>query len=192
MKYEHSTLVTPSTYSDFGFCGGIPLRESKYGHLADKGSQRAQEDWNQFIGGTVLPGFGGCMSPRFNMTSVTIPECLPDRMEVIAYANEFAFLQDDVTEYMGVEQMGKDNDDFSLGFSAGTETTIPTSPPLSGKSRMQARLVSELMAQDRTRAEILINCWEQLAKHAASGSRKREFLTLDDYVPWRILDVGET
>ena len=34
------------------------------------------------------------MCPQFNMTAVTIPECLPDRLEVIAYANEFAFLQD--------------------------------------------------------------------------------------------------
>ena len=86
--------------------------------------------------------------------------------------------------------MLKDNDEFSLGFSVDTETnfTLPTS----GKSQMQAKLVSELMAIDRERAEVLVKCWEQLVKHAASGSRNREFLHLNDYVPWRILDVGET
>lgn len=92
MKYEYSTVVDPSTYNDFGFCGAIPVRDSKYGYLADKGSRRAQDDWNRFVG--KISNFGGCMCPQFNMTSVTIPECLPDRLEVIAYANEFAFLQD--------------------------------------------------------------------------------------------------
>ena len=92
MKYKHSTIVDPSTYDDFGLCDGISLRNSSYGYLADMGSQKAQRDWGQHVG--KISDFAGCMCPQFNMTSVTIPECLPDRLEVIAYANEFAFLQD--------------------------------------------------------------------------------------------------
>ena len=86
--------------------------------------------------------------------------------------------------------MLKDNDNFSLGFSVDTESQSPS--PTSGKSRMQAELVANLMAIDRERAKVLMECWEQLVNHAASGSRSREFLTLHEYVPWRILDVGET
>ena len=86
--------------------------------------------------------------------------------------------------------MMKDNDEFSLGFSVGTETELTS--PISGKSQMQTELVSRLMEIDRERAKVLVKCWEQFINHAASGSRNREFLKLDDYVPWRIIDVGET
>ena len=94
MEYEHSTIVDPITYDDFGLCGGIPLRTSNHGHLADKGCQRARNDWNRHVGENSVQG---CMCPRFNMTSVTIPECLPERLEIIAYVNEFAFLQDGIS-----------------------------------------------------------------------------------------------
>ena len=56
---------------------------------------------------------------------------------------------------------------------------------------MQAKLILELMSIDRERAKVLVKCWEQLVNAGASGSKDREFLTLSDYVPWRIVDVGE-
>ena len=92
MEYRYSTVVDPSTYDNFGLCDALPLRASKFGHLADRGCRRAQDDWTRFVG--KISGFIGCLSPRFNAISVGVPECLPERMEVITYANEFAFLQD--------------------------------------------------------------------------------------------------
>ena len=84
--------------------------------------------------------------------------------------------------------MFKDNDEFSLGFTVDTELKSTSS----GKNKMQTDLISKLMAIDPERAKILVKCWEQLVNHAASGSGNREFLNLDAYLPWRILDVGET
>lgn len=92
MEYKHSTVVDPSTYDDFGLCGALPLRISKYGNLADKGCQRAQEDWIRFVG--KISDFTGCRCARFNAISAGVPECHPERMEMVTYANEFAFLQD--------------------------------------------------------------------------------------------------
>lgn len=34
--------------------------------------------------------------------SVTVPECLPERLEVISYANEFAFLHDGQYRNLGL------------------------------------------------------------------------------------------
>ena len=92
MEYQFSTLIDPSTYDDFGLCGALPLRHSNYSHLADEGCRSAQEDWNRLVG--RISNFHGCLSPRFNAIAVAFPECFPDRIALIAYANEFAFLQD--------------------------------------------------------------------------------------------------
>ncbi|KAL8792026.1 MAG: hypothetical protein Q9195_005367 [Heterodermia aff. obscurata] len=101
-------------------------------------------------------------------------------MEVVAYANEFAFLNDDVTDSASKERVGS-----SINFSIHTDTHRVI------KTQVQAKLILELMSIDRERAKSLVKCWEQLVKAGASGSKDREFLTLDDYVPWRIVDSGE-
>lgn len=92
MEYKHSNLIDPSTYDNLGLCESLLLRESKNAHAADIGCLRAQSDWKRYFGRTV--DFVGCMSPRFNALAVAIPEALPERLEITAYANEFAFLLD--------------------------------------------------------------------------------------------------
>jgi hypothetical protein len=58
----------------------------------DIGAIRAQEDWQRYVG--PLSNYRGDLGPRFSFMSVTIPECRPDRLEVVSYANEFAFMFD--------------------------------------------------------------------------------------------------
>lgn len=88
----YSTIVDPSTYDDLGLCSSLPLRVHKFAHLADKGARRAQEDWKRMVG--PIKNFTGCLSPRFNGIAVAVPECIPERLEIVTYANEFAFLHD--------------------------------------------------------------------------------------------------
>ena len=92
MEYKYSTLVDPSSYETLGLCDTIPLRVHKNAHLADRGSRQAQADWRKLVG--KVENFTGCMGPRFNGIAVAVPECRPERLEVIAYSNEFAFLHD--------------------------------------------------------------------------------------------------
>lgn len=89
---RYSNLVDPSTYNDLGLCSSLPLRVHKFAHLADKGALRAQEDWKRLVG--PIRNFTGCLSPRFNGIAVAVPECIPERLEIVTYANEFAFLHD--------------------------------------------------------------------------------------------------
>jgi len=64
--------------------------------LADLGCLRAHEDWNKLVAPVKL--FKGGISARYNWMSVSVPECLPGRLEILAYANEIVFLHDDVIE----------------------------------------------------------------------------------------------
>lgn len=92
MKFQFSELIDPSTYETQGLCDGIPLRKHKDASKENSGALRAQKDWAKRIG--PLNSHQGGLGPEYNLLQVIVPECLPDRVEILAYANEFGFLYD--------------------------------------------------------------------------------------------------
>lgn len=61
-------------------------------HKDINGCLRAQRDWKNHVG-PIDEWYGG-IGDSWSFVAATMPECLPERLEVIAYANEFAFLYD--------------------------------------------------------------------------------------------------
>lgn len=92
MRYQYSEAVERSSYRDDGLANGIQLRSHRDQHKEINGSLRAQHDWSRLVN-PVFDYHGG-LADRFNFVSVTIPDCLPERLEIISYANEYAFLYD--------------------------------------------------------------------------------------------------
>jgi hypothetical protein len=92
MAFRYSRLVDPGTYHADGLAFDIPLRMHRDPSKEIAGALRAQNDWNKHVG--PLRGYLGGLGPCFNFISVTIPECRPERLEIMSYANEFAFLYD--------------------------------------------------------------------------------------------------
>ena len=92
MHFRYSEIIDPSTYHAQGLCDGIPLRMHKEPFKETIGAIRAQRDWARLVGPLRL--FKGSLGARYSILGVTVPECLPDRMEIVTYANEFAFLYD--------------------------------------------------------------------------------------------------
>lgn len=92
MKFRYSDLIKPSTYETEGLCDGIPLRKHKDPYKVVSGALRAQEDWAKRVG--PLNHYRGGLGSEYSHIEVAIPECLPDRLEILAYANEFGFLFD--------------------------------------------------------------------------------------------------
>jgi hypothetical protein len=92
MEYRYSRLVDPETYVTDGLAFDIPLRIHRDPHKEISGALQAQKDWDGQVG--PLRGYLGGLGPSYGFISVTIPECRPERLEVMSYANEFAFLYD--------------------------------------------------------------------------------------------------
>jgi hypothetical protein len=92
MEYRYSDLLDPSEYETDGLCDGLPVRKHVAADLEEIGAFKAQEDWRDLVG--PLSNHKGTLGPKFNALAVCLPECLPDRLEILAYANEFAFLHD--------------------------------------------------------------------------------------------------
>src|SRR5262245_50213179 len=113
MKFHHSTPIDPSAYEVDGLvCEGYNLRVSNYTHLADLGAIRAQQDWTAHVAPTQY--FKGTLGDTYDFISLSIPECLPDRIELVAYANEMYFLHDDVVEDSDQREVGRVS--FFLGY----------------------------------------------------------------------------
>jgi hypothetical protein len=92
MDFRYSRLVDPSTYATDGLSFNIPLRMHSDPHKEISGTLRAQNDWSQQV--RPLDSYLGGLGPVYGFVGVTVPECRPERLEIISYANEFAFLYD--------------------------------------------------------------------------------------------------
>ncbi|KAL9033541.1 MAG: hypothetical protein Q9214_007464, partial [Letrouitia sp. 1 TL-2023] len=92
MDFHYSEIVDPSIYQTEGLCEGIPLRTHKDPDKETVGALRAQHDWTRLVGPIGL--YKGGLGVPYSFMRVTVPECIPERLEIISYANEFAFLYD--------------------------------------------------------------------------------------------------
>ena len=92
MEYKFSRIVDPSLFDSKGLISDIPVRKNLFSEAEYVGTFRAQEDWNLLV--APLGGFKGGLDPKYPLMSVDIPECRPERLEIVAYGDEFAFLYD--------------------------------------------------------------------------------------------------
>ena len=92
MDFTYRYSFEPTDYDTDGLCDGVPVRMHKGADLDEVAIFKAQYDWEKHVG-PKLP-FRGALGPRHNFICLTLPECLPERLEIVSYANEFAFLHD--------------------------------------------------------------------------------------------------
>ncbi|KAK8045010.1 hypothetical protein PG993_005034 [Apiospora rasikravindrae] len=205
MEYRYSTVVDPRHYQTHGLANGIPLRQHDDPDKEISGALRAQRDWGKF-------DYNGGLSDRFSLIRVTIPECLPERLEIVSYANEFAFLYD-VQDVRGgsfsnadacrftqdaMEEIDlKDNLDgdavsipFLKTFGAETILDVTPKPAAQPEKRLQAQILAEMMSIDPVRAVKTMEVWGRFVRRA-SETRARPFGTMREFVPSRVVDVGE-
>jgi len=102
MDYHFSTPVDTSTIDQWeryaSLCDGIPVRVHSNQVLEDLGCIRAQEDWRKRVDPSLSRNVKGLLGPHFNVASAMFPETYPDRLEILAYFNEYVGLHDDVVE----------------------------------------------------------------------------------------------
>ncbi|KAL8889528.1 MAG: hypothetical protein Q9192_006009, partial [Flavoplaca navasiana] len=186
MEFKFSRFVDTAEYDLeglAGLCDGIPLREHNHKIYEDIGAIRAQQDWHKSV--QPLSDYKGGLAASFNFMSIAVPECIPERLEIISYANEFAFLHDDITD-----NGDEENDAMLAALRQGAETgTINVNT--SGKKEIQMQILKEMLALDHERALTSTRAWAKFVQLAAGRQNDVAFATLEEYIPYRILDVGE-
>lgn len=61
----------------------------------------------------------------------------------------------------------------------------------SGKRQLQSKMFLEMLKIDRERATTSIKLWARFVKLAAGRQHHVQFARLEEYIPYRIIDVGE-
>lgn len=64
-------------------------------------------------------------------------------------------------------------------------------PRGSGKMQMQSQILHEMIAIDRERALTATKSWAKFVQLAAGRQHNVHFATLEQYIPYRILDIGQ-
>ncbi|KAL3471910.1 Ophiobolin F synthase [Aspergillus californicus] len=187
MEYKYSTIVDSSRWDPEGLCDAIPLRKHEAGDLEEVGAFRVQEDWRQHVGPLEKPYRGG-LGPEVSFITYAVPECLPERMEALSYSLEFGFIHDDEID-LDIENAGLDDMKSALK-QGGQVGAIDETKGSSGKRKLAAKLLREMMALDPERAMNLAKSWAQGVQHSSRREEETDWKSLDEYLPFRCMDLG--
>ncbi|KAF9889737.1 hypothetical protein FE257_007043 [Aspergillus nanangensis] len=185
MEYKYSTVVDPSTYETHGLCDGIPLRCHESPELEEIETLRCQENWREWVG--PLGFYKGGLGPRWNFMAITVPECLPERLGVLGYANELAFLHDDVTDV--ADYGDAHNDDLKAAFEQAANTG-QIAESASGKRAIQAHIANEMMKIHKQHAITTLKAWAKFAELGSGRQHTTHFRTEEEYIKYRMIDIG--
>lgn len=61
----------------------------------------------------------------------------------------------------------------------------------SGKKQIQSKMLLEMLSIDRERALTTMKSWAAFVELASGRQHHEHFATLEEYIPYRIIDVGE-
>ncbi|KAH6844759.1 putative geranylgeranyl diphosphate synthase [Chaetomium sp. MPI-CAGE-AT-0009] len=185
MQYQYSSVVDESTYETHGLCDGIPLRCHHNPELEEAETLRCQEDWRRWVG--PLGFYKGGLGPRWNFMAITVPECLPERLGVLGYANELAFLHDGSDSWQ--LQGDAHNDDLKVAFEQGA-LTGNIEKAASGKRAIQAHIAREMLKIHKEQASVTMKAWAKFAELGSGRHHDTHFKTEAEYIKYRMIDIG--
>ncbi|KAK4120553.1 terpenoid synthase [Parathielavia appendiculata] len=187
MDHDEPTAETLdiAQYAAHGFCPAYPLKRHRHETLANAGYHEAREDWAKYIGPACE--FGGCNPLDGNFTAVVLPLCRPERLRLVAYILEYAFLHDSVIEDQYSESVitqSTGDDDFTLGKGESVIAKVKNR-----RKQIQAKMMYQLNATDKVCAARVMDAWKTMLSTTLRGKDKG-FSNLEEYLDFRIIDTG--
>ncbi|KAK3392844.1 isoprenoid synthase domain-containing protein [Podospora didyma] len=193
MEYQYSEAIDPRVYKTDGLISNsiTTLRRHKDPFSEVIGSLRAQRDWSEQV--SPINGYHGGLAEPYSFMRIAVPECLPERLEIISYANEYAFLYDDKMETLDWKLRPDERGPGLLEmFIAGVEDDAIQAvlEKVRPEQRLQVQILAEMKAIDPSRAKTTMKAWARFVQ-LASKTRTKPFATLLEYIPARVTDCGE-
>ncbi|KAF5230353.1 hypothetical protein FANTH_13878 [Fusarium anthophilum] len=189
MEFRYSKELDPAGLDTEALCLNVPFRMHQSPGREDLGAIMAQEDWKEIIGAFVTPKAG--LSPKFNFLSVAFPETIPDRLEVLAYFNEYGLLHDDVVESVNQQEGDEQNDEAMHVCERGATGSIENFKNITGRGLMMSKVASKMLSIDPGPASVALSHWAEWFRKGAGRRNHTQFTTLEEYLEYRIFDVGD-
>ncbi|RAL16768.1 bifunctional terpene synthase/polyprenyl synthetase family protein [Aspergillus homomorphus CBS 101889] len=178
-----SVLVPRATPDLHGFCHGYPLRRHTLEHKANEGSLQLRADWEKYIG--PIERWGSCNPWEGHFGAVVLPCCKPERMAIVNYIFEYAFMYDNVVESAAKSTINAHADDIALD-----ETEYRTVRSVTGTKQVQSKMLLELFSIDPICAQVVLDSWKTMIDTTATKDKTRAFRDWEEYVDYRIIDTG--
>ncbi|PYH40159.1 bifunctional terpene synthase/polyprenyl synthetase family protein [Aspergillus saccharolyticus JOP 1030-1] len=180
---QFSRLVARETPDLHGFCHGYPLRRHQWEHRANEGSLHLRADWEKYIG--PIERWGSCNPWEGHFGAVVLPCCRPERMAIVNYIFEYAFMYDNVVESAANSTINAHADEIALD-----ETEYRTVRSVTGTKQVQSKMLVELFAIDPACAQVVLDAWKTMIDTTATKDKTRAFSDWEEYVDYRIIDTG--
>ncbi|KAJ5641727.1 isoprenoid synthase domain-containing protein [Penicillium lividum] len=195
-----SIPVSPESYErEEWFCKFTP-RIHRDAHLADLGCMQCQLDLLGSLGhyhaeavrsGSNKSYAVGCINPTVgNFTALCAVAAIPERLALISYIIEYAFVHDDLIEYAEKKRemdLSKANNQLTEGFEEYGDVRLSARNNVN--RQMQAKMAAELLEIDKEQGQVILGHWKEMSKIFVD-IRDREFHGLDDYLKFRAVDAG--
>ena len=81
-------------------------------------------------------------------------------------------------------------DEMEQALDQGGQTGKIEEKGASGKRKLAAQILREMMAIDSERAMVVAKSWAAGVQHSSRRQEDTHFNTLEEYIPYRALDVG--
>ncbi|GCB23687.1 fusicoccadiene synthase [Aspergillus awamori] len=148
----------------------LPVRKSRYSHLAEKAVSEFQQQWQEEVGFAYC----GATSPQGPVTVFkTVLRFLPSSLNVLAAP--------------GSAKSGEKQSTYSIGWEVRKGTT--SSVRVSAMKQIQSEVFLRLLEIDRERGNLILRAINDLSRvHGTIGSR--DLRTWDDLVQYRADDYG--
>ena len=185
---EDETISRPlhlAQYETQGFCEGYPARRHNHEKEADIGLREARADWVRYIGPVDIAG--GCNPFSGHFASLTLPTCKPERLRIISYVFEYAFLHDNVLE--SAAKAVQDNNDISETFGLGGYQSFKLRSVV-GSKQIQSKMMLEMLSVDPECANAAIDAWRVMVDTTSKRDKTIPFTNMEDYIDYRIVDTG--
>ena len=82
-------------------------------------------------------------------------------------------------------------DDVLSPISESGPLEAPARSMSDGQKRIQSQILAEMMALDKERALTSMKAWATFVQLSSSRNRSQPFASLEEYLPYRIIDAGE-
>ncbi|ETS79805.1 hypothetical protein PFICI_07334 [Pestalotiopsis fici W106-1] len=187
MEPVYSKELDDELYPRNSLSCDIPVRIHRNSQRVIRGARKAQADWSALV--TPSNNFKGIIGDLFSFIEVTVPECLPDRLEITSYVVEFAYLGDDTLEKYLAAKNNRAESQMLQTF--GAEFDPDSKLKEDAQKQLQSQIFSKMAAIDLQRATVAMKSWATFIQQA-KNIRKESFQTLQEYIPARIIDVGES
>ncbi|KAF4984888.1 hypothetical protein FZEAL_41 [Fusarium zealandicum] len=186
---EYFCLFTPRIHRDARLSDAGSW-QCQVDFLKSSTEARAGADRNKDVSSYAV----GCINPVVgNFTALCACEALSERLALVTYMVEYAYIHDDVIEYAenkSESQMQQANHQLMEGLTLGDDTGSGSRSKDHVKRRqLQAKMAMELMEVDKDFAKETLRLWKEMSE-VFIDIRDMKFTALDQYLKLRAVDAG--